>query len=89
MKTYKFPDWNIEITPDRIEKNGSAGGDFINNVSQGSFSVDIVLIIDSTTINPDTRFNFNLRSPDTMPVNFSVEEIDIWITSTLTQYEIQ
>ena len=88
MKTYKFPDWNIEITPDRIEKNGHAGGHFIDNVSQGNFSVDISLIIESETDNPPMIFGFHLHSHDTMPLDFSVEEIDIWITATLEQYEI-
>jgi hypothetical protein len=82
MKTYYFPDQNITITPNEIIKNGFAGGQFSNNESQGSFLVDIILKSETTD------FGFNLSSPDTMPIDFSVEEIDIWVEATLQQYEI-
>ena len=82
MKTYYFPDQNITITPNEIIKNGFAGVQFSNNESQGSFLVDIILKSETTD------FGFNLSSPDTMPIDFSVEEIDIWVEATLQQYEI-
>jgi len=82
MKTYYFPEQNITITPTEIIKNGQAGGSFANNESQGSFLVDILLKSDSF------EFGFPLYSPDTMPVDFSIEQIDVWVEQTLQQYEI-
>ena len=88
MSTYYFPNENITITPDYIVKNGMAGGHFVNDISQGSFAIDIMLTQESGSSSPDMKFGFNLHSPDTMPVDFSVEEIDIWIAAELVQYEV-
>jgi sporulation-control protein spo0M len=77
MKTYYFPDQDVTITPTEIIKNGFAGGSFANDESQGSFTVDIILKSEST------NFGYTLYSPDTMPLDFSVEEIQLWVETQL------
>jgi hypothetical protein len=83
MATYKF-DWlngSEAIVNPTIIKNGFAGGSFIDNVSQGNFCVNLILE------NSGGRWALELKG-ETMPADFSVEEIDIWVEATLQQYEI-
>lgn len=82
MSTYKFTQFNVEIIDPIIVKDGYAGGQFLNNISQGSFSVDIKLITDSSS------FGVRLESEDTQPTDFSIEAIDVWIDEQLVQYEL-
>ncbi|MCS5622493.1 MAG: hypothetical protein NZ735_00845 [Candidatus Marinimicrobia bacterium] len=83
MKTYRF-DWlngSEAIVDPTIIKDGFAGGSFINNESQGDFCVGLLLQ------NAGGTWSLELKG-NTMPVDFTVEEIDIWIEETLQQYEI-
>ncbi len=83
MANYKF-DWlngSEAIIDPTIIKDGIAGGSFINNESQGNFSVGIRLE------NSGGKWELDLQG-DTMPVDFTIEEIDIWIEETIKQYEI-
>ncbi len=77
MKTYYFPDEDLTITPTAVIKDGWSGGFFKDDVSQGGFTTNIRLISDSI------NFGWPLHSPDTMPVDFSVEEIQIWVETQL------
>lgn len=83
MPTYKFP-WlngsNAIINP-TIIKDGFAGGSFVNNVSQGTFCVNITLV------NSGGSWGVELMS-DSLPEGFTTEEIDTWVSETLEQYEI-
>ena len=83
MATYRF-DWlngSEAIVDPTIIKDGPAGGSFKDNVSQGDFCVGLLLQ------NAGGAWSIELKG-NTMPVNFTVEEIDIWIAATLQQYEI-
>ena len=81
MATYRFPQFNVDIVDPEVIKEGFAGGYFVNNESQGSFSVQINLETDTA------KFGVELTD-ETQPVNFSVEEIDIWISTQLNKYII-
>ena len=83
MATYRF-DWlngSEAIVDPTIIKDGPAGGSFKNNESQGDFSVGLLLQNSGGTWSLELQGN-------TMPLDFTVEEIDIWISATLQQYEI-
>ena len=83
MKTYKF-DWlngSEAIVNPTIIKDGFAGGSFVDNVSQGTFCVNIILE------NSGGRWCVELKS-NLLPLGFTTEEIDTWVSETLEQYEI-
>jgi len=84
MATYIFPWLNgaQEIVNPTITKHGDYSGEFIDNVSQGTFKANIRLE-DSA----GSKWRVEL-SGNTLPVDFSTEEIDIWIASNLIQYEV-
>jgi len=83
MANYIFPDLNgseLIINP-TITKEGFAGGCFKDNESLGVFKAGIKLV------NSGGDWWTELEG-DTLPVDFSTEEIDIWIATELEQYEV-
>lgn len=83
MANYKF-DWlngsHAIINPTWV-KNGFTGGNFVDNVSQGTFIAHIKLE------NSGGIWGVALEGT-TLPVDFTTEQIDIWIENELLKYVV-
>ena len=77
MADYYFEDVDLTMTDPTVIEDGACGGHFVNGVSGGGFYCDIKV----TT--PQASHKFRLEAPATQPVEFTTEEINIWVLAEL------
>lgn len=82
MAKYKFPAFETVFENPTITINGDVGTRVINNVPSNTAYCDILIETPQTT-----NSSFRLEgSPE--PVNWTMEELSIWVNAQLIQYEV-
>ncbi len=82
MAKYKFPAFETVFENPTITINGDVGTRVINNVPSNTAYCDILIETPQTT-----NSSFRLEgSPE--PVNWTMEELSIWVANQLIQFEV-
>jgi len=82
MAKYKFPAFQTVFDNPTITINGDVGTKVVNNVPSDSAYCDILIET------PQTK-NSSFRLEGTpQPIDWTMEELSIWVNTQLAQYEV-
>ena len=82
MAKYKFPQFETVFDNPTITINGEVGRNIINDAPTNTAFCDILIETPQTS-----NSSFRLEgSPE--PVNWTMEELSIWVNTQLVQYEV-
>jgi len=82
MAKYKFPPFDTVFDNPTISIHGEVGTEVVNNVPSDSAYCDILIET------PQTK-NSSFRLEGTpQPVDWTMEELSIWVANQLIQYEV-
>jgi hypothetical protein len=83
MSTYKFPNFDTEFIDPTITMNGDAGTRINNNVPEDVAYCD--LLIET----PNTKKSAFRLEGSPKPVDWTVQELSIWVAANLVKYEVK
>tara|TARA_R110001606_G_scaffold47972_4_gene122084 strand:- start:2018 stop:2266 length:249 start_codon:yes stop_codon:yes gene_type:complete len=82
MAKYKFPAFETVFENPTITINGDVGTRVINNVPSNTAYCDILIETPQTS-----KSSFRLEGTP-QPIDWTMEELSIWVANQLIQYEV-